>query len=63
VESRRSRATFCHDIDARPYRFDPRSTKMTARDERVVWSVPGAAADPVGNANRILNVASGFELW
>ena len=22
---------------------------MTARDERVVWTVPGAAADPCGN--------------
>ncbi len=25
--------------------FNPRSKNMTARDERVVWTVPGAASD------------------
>ena len=30
---------------------------MTARDERVVWTVPGAAADPPGSAAEFFDLS------
>jgi len=30
--------------------LSPKSMNMTARAKRVVWTVPGAASDPPGNA-------------
>ncbi len=49
----------CHYTAAGAFEFNPRSKSMTARDERVVWTVPCAASDPLGGvANRLDSLPS-----
>ncbi len=38
------------EVVERGFAFNPKSMRKTARAKRVVWTVPGAAADPPGSA-------------
>jgi hypothetical protein len=38
------------EVVERGFAFNPKSMRKTARAKRVVWTVPGAAADPLGSA-------------